>query len=100
MPFMVGPGTVSASILAGARLPLPWALAAIATAMAVTVIGLTLLKSIHTRLKASHAKLVDRYIDLVGRASALLIGTIAIDMILTGIEVWSGETLLGSSLPK
>ncbi len=88
MPFMVGPGTVSASVLAGARLPLGWALGSIALAMVITVMGLTLVKRIHTRAKRHHAALVDRYFDLVGRASALLIGTIAVDMMLTGFELW------------
>jgi small neutral amino acid transporter SnatA (MarC family) len=88
MPFMVGPGTVSASVLAGARLPLVWALGSIAVGMLITVVGLLLLKSIHSRVKRQHAALVDRYFDIVGRASALLIGTIAVDMMLTGYELW------------
>ena len=32
-----------------------------------------------------HAKYIDRYVDIVGRLSALLIGTIAVDMIINGI---------------
>lgn len=88
MPFMVGPGTVSASVLAGARLPLPWALLAIGTAMLTIVCGLIVLKVLHTRLKKRNAALLDRYVDVVGRASALLIGTIAIDMILTGANLF------------
>jgi small neutral amino acid transporter SnatA (MarC family) len=88
MPFMVGPGTVSASVLAGVRLPLGWALAAIAVAMVSIVCGLILLKVLHTRMKQRNAALLDRYVDVVGRACALLIGTIAIDMILTGLDMW------------
>jgi small neutral amino acid transporter SnatA (MarC family) len=88
MPFMVGPGTVSASVLAGARLTLPWALIAIVSAMACTVLGLFILKWLHDFVKARNAGLVSRYIDLVGRASALFIGTVAIDMVLRGIELW------------
>lgn len=88
MPFMVGPGTVSASVLAGARLPIAWALVAIGVAMVSIVSGLIVLKVLHTRLKKRNAALLDRYVDVVGRASALLIGTIAIDMILTGMDLW------------
>lgn len=88
MPFMVGPGTVSASVLAGARLPVQWALLSIVAAMSLTVVGLSVLKAVHTRAKRRHTALVDRYFDIVGRASALLIGTIAIDMVLTGVELW------------
>jgi multiple antibiotic resistance protein len=88
MPFMVGPGTVSASVLTGARLPLHWAGAAILLAMLIVVGGLVGLKALHTRVKQRNARLMDRYVDLVGRASALLIGTIAVDMVLSGIEIW------------
>jgi small neutral amino acid transporter SnatA (MarC family) len=88
MPFMVGPGTVSASVLAGVRLPLMWALIAIGTAMVTIVCGLIVLKVLHTRLKQRNAALLDRYVDVVGRASALLIGTIAVDMILTGASLF------------
>ena len=44
------------------------------------------MKVAHDKLKERHAAMTDRYIDLVGRMSALLIGTIAIDMILTGLQ--------------
>ncbi|WP_219907911.1 MarC family protein [Enhygromyxa salina] len=93
MPFMVGPGTVSASILAGARLPVVWALVSIVAAMSVTVGGLVVLKAIHTRVQQRNVELVDRYVDVIGRASALLIGTIAIDMVLSGLELWARDAL-------
>jgi multiple antibiotic resistance protein len=61
---------------------------AILTAMATTVVGLIAIKAVHTRVKQRNAELVDRYVDIVGRACALLIGTIAIDMVLSGLELW------------
>jgi multiple antibiotic resistance protein len=88
IPFMVGPGTISASIFAGARLPVAWALVAISVAMVLTVAGLAGLKWLHSQVKRRNEALVDRYIDLTGRVSALLIGTIAVDMILSGLELW------------
>lgn len=88
MPFMIGPGTVSASVLAGARLPLFWATLSIGLAMISTFLGLIALKKLHTMVKARNRALVDRYVNVVGRASALLIGTIAVDMILNGVERW------------
>lgn len=88
MPFMIGPGTVSASVLAGARLPVLWALAAIGAAMLIMVVGLLAIKWIHGFVKERNAGLVERYVDIIGRASALLIGTIAVDMVLTGFELW------------
>jgi len=86
MPIMIGPGTVSASVVIGTRVPLPGAMLVIVGTLAVTVVLLTLIKWVHDRVKDRNAALVDRYIDLVGRMSALLIGTIAMDMIVTGAQ--------------
>ena len=38
-----------------------------------------LMKFAHDHLRYKHAKYIDRYVDIVGRLSALLIGTIAVD---------------------
>jgi len=88
MPFMIGPATVSASVLAGARLPILWAVGSIAAAMVVMVLGLLAIKWLHGVVRQRNARLVERYVDIIGRASALLIGTIAVDMVLNGIELW------------
>jgi small neutral amino acid transporter SnatA (MarC family) len=86
MPIMIGPGTVSASVVIGTRLPLIGAAVVIAGTLALVVLILVLMKWLHDRLKFRHAALTDRYVDLVGRMSALLIGTIAVDMIITGLQ--------------
>lgn len=88
MPFMIGPGSVSASVVIGARLPLWGAIAVIAGSM-LTTLGLVLvLKIAHDRLRDSNARLTDRYIEFVGRVSALLIGTFSIEMIMEGLTSW------------
>jgi len=86
MPIMIGPGTVSASVVIGNRLPFPGAVTVIVGTLALCVVLLIIIKYLHDRLQHSNAELTDRYIDLVGRMSALLIGTIAIDMIVTGAQ--------------
>ncbi len=88
MPFMVGPGSVSASIVAGTRLPLPMAMLSIVCALAATSGTVLVLKWMHDVVKQRNEKLVERYIDIVGRLSALVIGTIAVEMILQGLERW------------
>ncbi len=88
MPFMIGPGTVSASVLAGARLPFGYASLAIVIALAVACVLLIAFKFLHDYVKARRATLLERYIEITGRISALVIGTIAIEMILKGIELW------------
>lgn len=88
MPFMVGPGTVSAATLAGAQLPLGWALLSIATGLIATAVCVFGLKAIHDLAATKHRALTDRYVDVVGRVSAFVIGTIAVEMILRGAETW------------
>ena len=88
MPFMIGPGTISASVLAGSRLPLHLSSAAVCSALLATLLGVIIIKHVHDRVKANNAPLVERYVDIVGRVSALVIGTFAVHMILSGVEAW------------
>lgn len=88
MPFMIGPGTVSASVVVGARLPVLHAIAIIAAALAVTVALVAAIKLAHDALRERNAQLINRYMEIVGRISALLIGTFAVDMIFEGLGAW------------
>ena len=88
MPFMVGPGTVSASVLAGSRMSILVAIASLAVGLAATVICVLGLKIIHDMVAKRNERLVQRYVDIVGRISALIVGTIAVELILKGIDQW------------
>jgi multiple antibiotic resistance protein len=88
MPFIIGPGTISAAVLAGARLDWLAATLAIALALAAALAALMLFKWVHDVVRTSHEPLVRRYTEIVGRATALFAGSFAIDMILRGIEGW------------
>lgn len=91
MPFLIGPGTVSASVLAGSHQSAGFAVLSIAAALASAVLALVIIKQIHDRVRQKYERLVRRYIDIAGRISALVIGTIAMDMILRGIDIWVSE---------
>ena len=91
MPFMIGPGTVSASVLAGARLPILFAWLSIISALAASCILLVILKYIFDFVKQRNAELVERYAEIAGRVAAILIGTIAVEMIFKGVELWLEE---------
>lgn len=86
MPFMIDPGTISAAVVTGMDLRLTGAAMVMAVTLALTCMILILMKFMHDNLRYKHAKYVDYYFDIVGRLSALLIGTIAVDMIVTGIS--------------
>ncbi len=85
MPFMIGPGTIRAAVVTGMTLPISGAALVIFLTLALTCSLMILMKFAHDHLRYKHAKYIDRYVDIVGRLSALLIGTIAIEMIITGI---------------
>lgn len=93
MPFMIGPGTVSASVLIGFRLPMVEALLAIVTAMTIVVVTLVIFKVLHDSVSLRNARLVDRYVEIMGKISGLIIGTIAVEMILRGLGEWLKQIL-------
>lgn len=92
MPFMIGPGTVSASVVVGARLPVLEAVLVVFLTLAATVALVGSIKLAHDIVKTHNARLIDRYVEIVGRLSALLIGTFAIEMIFEGVGTWLEDT--------
>lgn len=85
MPFLIGPATVSAAIMIGTRLGKAEALGVVWLTMGAVVAGLVALKYAHDHMRERNARLVDRYVDITGRVSSLMIGTFAVQMILTGL---------------
>ncbi|EOH2981462.1 MarC family protein [Acinetobacter baumannii] len=85
IPFMIGPGTISAAVVTGMSMSLLEAAIVIALVLFVSCSVLIAMKFSHDHLRYSHAKYIDRYFDIVGRLAALLIGTIAVDMIVNGV---------------
>lgn len=88
MPIMIGPGTISASVLAGSKLPIPLAWLSIAIALLISCLLLMAMKSLFDYVHERNEQLVERYIEAIGRASSLVIGTIAVEMIMKGVELW------------
>ena len=88
IPFMIGPGTINASVLAGSRMSPVGATIAIAAALSINTIIVIGLKVLYDYISERKEAVVERYVDLCGRISALVIGTIAVEMIFQGIEGW------------
>ncbi len=86
MPFMIGPGTISASVMAGKTLNMAQAATVIVLSLVLTTMLLLALKSAFDAVKARHAGLLERYIDITGRAAALLTGSIGVQMIMQGLH--------------
>lgn len=92
MPFIVGPGTISASVLAGTRLDPVRATTAIGLALAAALVAIIVFKWLHDYARTHHEEFLHRYAEIAGRVAALFTGSFAIEMILTGVEGWL-ETL-------
>jgi small neutral amino acid transporter SnatA (MarC family) len=88
MPIMIGPGTVSASILAGQELQPLWAIGAILLAVGLAVVIMLGLKKVHDIALTRHESLIERYVEVSGRIVALVIGTYSIEMIMQGLSHW------------
>jgi len=91
MPVLIGPGTISASVIIGKRHDPLLACTAVVTAVVVCLITILLLKFIHDWVNQTKEALISRYIEIAGRITALYVGTVAIDMIMQGLQSWANK---------
>ena len=88
MPVLIGPGTISASVVIGKRLDALSACVAVLVAVSIFVLVMVFLKFVHDEVRPQRASLVQRYIEIAGRIMALYVGTVSVDMIMQGIRAW------------
>jgi small neutral amino acid transporter SnatA (MarC family) len=91
MPVLIGPGTISASLVIGKRHDQLEAFAVIFLATALAIIVVIVLKALHDFVLPRNEPLVNRYIEITGRISALYVGTVAVEMIMKGLGTWAGK---------
>ena len=91
MPVLIGPGTISASVIIGQKHDPLIAVAAILTAVAISIVMMLALKEIHDFVLPRRERLIQRYIEIAGRITALFVGTVAVEMIMQGIRTWAGK---------
>ncbi|MFO7606459.1 MAG: MarC family protein [Desulfurivibrionaceae bacterium] len=88
MPVLIGPGTISASVVIGQNHAPLVACLAVIVAVISCLATIVLLKSLHDRVRPRREALIQRYIEIVGRITALYVGTVAIEMIMQGVGSW------------
>jgi small neutral amino acid transporter SnatA (MarC family) len=88
MPVLIGPGTISASVIIGKRHEPLIACVVVCAAVFTSLLIVLLLKALHDYVRPRRAPLTDRHIEIAGRITALYVGTVAIEMIMQGIRVW------------
>jgi multiple antibiotic resistance protein len=88
MPVLIGPGTVSASVIIGKRHEFLIACAAVLAAVVISIAIILLLKSVHDIMRPRQERLIQRYIEIAGRITALYVGTVSVEMIMQGLRTW------------
>ncbi|MBI1353035.1 MAG: hypothetical protein GC160_01730 [Acidobacteria bacterium] len=90
IPFMVGPATIWVSILIGRNLATPLNVGMIAGVLALNYALVCLAQLMVSRMSQAKDTLLGAYFTILMRTSALFIGAIGIEMILTGLESIGG----------
>jgi small neutral amino acid transporter SnatA (MarC family) len=91
MPVLIGPGTISASVVIGKRHEALYACATIIAAVAISVMIMLTLKVVHDIVRPHSEPVIKRYIEVAGRITALYVGTVAVEMIMQGLRTWAGK---------
>jgi len=91
MPVLIGPGTISASVVIGKRHEALYACVTIITAVAISVLIMLALKVVHDIVRPHSEPVIKRYIEIAGRITALYVGTVAVEMIMQGLRTWAGK---------
>ncbi len=89
MPVMIGPGTISASVVIGERHEPLTAIAIVAGTVIASILVMMGLKKIHDFVRPRNEQLVQRYFEIAGRITALFVGTVAVQMIMQGLSSWA-----------
>ena len=89
MPILIGPGTISASVIIGKRLDALQACGAVFVSVMISIIMMIALKAAHDIVRPKREPLIQRYIEIAGRITALFVGTVSIEMIMQGIRAWA-----------
>ena len=91
MPVFIGPGTISACVVIGKKHDPIVACIIVVVTVLVCSVSIALLKKLHDVILPSREAIVQRYIEIAGRVTALIVGTIAIDMVMRGISAWTSK---------
>jgi len=91
MPVFIGPGTISACVVIGKRHDQIVASIIVVVTVLACAASLMLLKKLHDVVLPRREAIVQRYVEIAGRVTALIVGTIAIDMIMRGLGTWMSK---------
>ena len=88
MPIFIGPGTISYSVIIGEKHEKLTALAIIAFTIILCISIIIFLKLVHDKFNNKKEELIEQYIDIAGRVIAMILGTVSIELIMSGLSYW------------
>jgi multiple antibiotic resistance protein len=88
MPILIGPGTISASVLIGKRHEAIPACGTVLASVLISALIMIALKALHDYVRPKRERLIQRYIEIVGRITSLFVGTVSVEMIMQGVKTW------------
>jgi multiple antibiotic resistance protein len=92
LPFMIGAGTVTQSILISKRIGPLHAGFAILISLAICLLAVVGFKLIRDTMRLKSERLFDRWVNILARLNGLLIGAISVEMIVNGLHsLWACE---------
>ena len=91
MPILIGPGTISASVIIGKRHDAIPACGTVLAAVLISIFVMIGLKILHDCVRPKREALVQRYIEIAGRITALFVGTVSVEMIMQGTKAWMAK---------
>jgi len=86
LPYMIGAGTITQSILVGERNGPYLSMLIIFLVLLITLLCVQGFKFIRDRLRNRGEKLFERYVNILSRINGLLIGAISTEMVVTGVH--------------
>lgn len=95
MPVMIGPGTISASLIVGERHDPLIACSVVIVAVATSGGIIVGLKMLHDYVLPRREDLIEHYVEITGRITALYVGTVSVEMIMRGLQAWSAKFSVG-----
>lgn len=89
LPFMIGAGTLTQSIIIGKRYGALMSLAILASGMAATFAVVITFNGLRHSMQGSREAVFDRYVNILVRINGLVIGAISAEMIVSGVhDLW------------
>jgi len=93
LPFMIGGGTITQSILVGKALSPGMAVTVLLIGVTVSFAVVVAFKTIRDHMRRKDDKVFDRYVNIMVRINGLMIGAISVDMVVSGMaQLWLDAT--------